>query len=66
MSIAVKTTYPGWNDHPIYTVRGWEQYNKVSHWMIHNKVEEFLLSSGANSYTFQVKSNHEWFVLRWA
>ena len=31
-----------------------------------NKVEHFLLSSGIHGYTFQVKSNAEWFALKWS
>lgn len=65
MSIVVRTQYPGWNDYPVYTVRGSEQYKEVSHWMALNKVKRFMLSSGSNGYTFQVKSNHEWFMLKW-
>lgn len=65
MTIAVRTQYPGWNDYPVYTVRDWKRYEEVSHWMRLNRVEEFLLSSGSNGYTFQVKSNLEWFMLKW-
>lgn len=60
-----KTSYPGWNDHPCYHVRTDKEYVAVCAWMRENKCEEFLLSSGSNGYTFQVKTNAEWFALRW-
>lgn len=61
-----KTRYPGWNDHPCYHVRTNKEYDAICAWMRENKCEEFLLSSGSNGYTFQVKTNAEWFALRWA
>lgn len=61
----VPTSYPGWNNYPSYLVRDYDDYIEVSKWMNKNKVESFLLSSGSNGYTFQVRKNHEWFALRW-
>lgn len=61
-----KTTYLGWNNYPCYHVRTYQEYRIVSKWMQENHCEEFVLSSGSGGYTFQVRSNHEWFLLRWA
>ena len=61
-----KGTYSGWNDYPVYTVSGFQDWLDLVGWMRENKVEHFLLSSGFQGYTFQVKSNAEWFALKWA
>lgn len=55
-----------WVQHPIYTVSTFKDYEEITRWMRANGVEHFLLSSGFNGYTFQVKHNHEWFALRWS
>lgn len=65
MAVAVRTRYPGWNDHPVYTVYNKDQYDEVRRWLRANEVEEFMLRSGSNEYTFQIRNKHEWFVLRW-
>lgn len=57
--------FSGWNDYPVYYCRQHRDYEEISKWMSMNKVEKFLISSGSNGYKFQVKTNHEWFVLRW-
>lgn len=59
------TDFPGWNEFPVYHVWKWVEYNEILNWMNKNRVKYFLLSSGANGYTFQVKTNHEWFILKW-
>ncbi len=60
-----KTTYSGWNDYPTYTVSKFQDYLDIIGWMNENEVKHFLLSSGIQGYTFQVKSNAEWFALKW-
>ncbi len=60
-----RTSYPGWAGHPTYLVRNFKDYEEVCLWMYKNKVEHFLLSSGSNGYTFQVRDKKEWFMLRW-
>lgn len=60
-----KTTYPGWNKHPVYHIDKIAEYRLIEDWMYRNECDPFLLSSGSNGYTFQVRQNHEWFVLRW-
>ena len=61
-----KTTYAGWDKHPVYHVAKMTDYRLVEDWMYLNGCNHFLLSSGSNGYTFQVTNNHEWFVLKWA
>lgn len=61
-----KTTYSGWNNYPTYIVSGFQDWLDIIGWMRENKVEHFLLSSGIHGYTFQVKSNAEWFALKWS
>ncbi len=58
-------SYPGWSDHPSYRVSTFEDWKELCFWMYKWKVEHFLLSSGSNGYVFQVRKNHEWFVLKW-
>jgi hypothetical protein len=66
MKIVERTTYPGWHTFPVYRCRSHDDYLEVSAWMRANEVESFMLStSSSGEYIFQVKSNHEWFVLRW-
>lgn len=60
-----KTQYPGWYDYPVYSTSSYSEYQEICKWMNDNRVENFLLSSGSGGYIFQVKSNHEWFILRW-
>lgn len=59
------TSYPGWSNHPAYRVSTFEDWLEICQWMHKNKVEHFLLSSGSSGYTFQVRDNKEWFMLRW-
>lgn len=60
-----KTKYPGWDQHPVYRVGSFSDYQSIRDWMDQNIVEHFLLSSGGLGYTFQVKSKHDWFMLKW-
>ncbi len=60
-----RTSYPGWVGHPTYLVRTFKDWEEICMWMYRNKVEHFLLSSGSNGYTFQVRDNKEWFMLKW-
>lgn len=59
--------YPGWTDHPVYTISQLtiKDYDEFYHWCYVHQVETFLLSSGNSRQTFQVKTNHELFVLKW-
>lgn len=61
-----RSTYPGWNNYPVYKCRYSDEHNEVYDWMRANGCEHFLLSSGGSGYVFQVKTNHEWFILRWS
>lgn len=63
MKIVERTTFQGWTDYPVYSC-SCEHYREVSIWMRQNRVEEFMLQSG-HTVKWQVKSNHEWFILRW-
>ncbi len=60
------TSYPGWAGHPTYRVSNFQDWLDIVGWMIQNKVEYFLLSSGSGGYTFQVRDKKEWFMLRWS
>lgn len=57
--------YPGWPDHPSYIVGTYKEYIEITDWMYKNKIDQFLLSSSSTGYIFQVRTNHEWFLLRW-
>jgi len=48
-----------------YRVISHTEYNTISAWMRQNDVKYELQSSGSNGFGFTVKSNLEWFVLRW-
>lgn len=62
-----KTTYPGWNRYPVYEVYNRDDYIEIDRWMAQNECDSFLLSSGGTEhYIFQVRNNHEWFILRWS
>lgn len=60
-----KSSYPGWNRHPVYTCGRSEHWHAVTQWMYSNDCDHFLLSSGSTGYTFQVRKNIEWFELKW-
>ncbi len=61
-----KSSYPGWNKHPVYRCAKTDHWQEVTNWMYSNDCDPFLLSSGSTGYVFQVRANHAWFVLRWA
>ena len=63
--MVTRSRYPGWNDYPVYHAPTYKEYQAVGQWMAENRVEEFLLQSGSAGYLFQVKSNIEWFILKW-
>lgn len=63
---AVKTSYPGWNQYPVFVCRLTDDWYEISYWMYKNSCEPFLLSSGSGGYVFQVRKNIEWFLLRWS
>ena len=60
-----KTSYPGWNQHPVYCCRKTDDWREISSWMYKNDTDPFLLSSGSGGYVFQVRKNYHWFLLRW-
>lgn len=61
-----KTNYPGWSKFPVYRCAKLDDYHEVVDWMYRNESDPFLLSSGSTGYVFQVRENHDWFLLRWA
>lgn len=61
----IKTTYPGWINHPVYKCKNSDDYDEVRAWMYQNNCDPFMLSSGSCGYVFQVRNNHEWFLMRW-
>jgi len=65
MSIVKRSSYPGWNTYPIYWCSTTDDHNEVYNWMRRNGCDHYLLQSGGNGYTFQVRKNHEWFIMRW-
>ena len=62
----VKSSFPGWNNFPVYTCERTDDWFEVRKWLDKNSCDHFLLSSGSNGYTFQVRKNHDWFLLRWS
>ena len=48
-----------------YHVTSHTDYNTVSWWMRENGVEYELVASGSNGYGFTVKTNVDWFRLKW-
>lgn len=60
-----RTTFPGWEAYPAYHVPLYEDFFNLNIWMNKNDMKPFLLSSGSNGYTFQVRNNTEFFELTW-
>jgi hypothetical protein len=60
-----KTTYPGWNQHPVFRCDKMDDVREVLEWAYKNSCDPFYLSTGSTGYVFQIRKNHEWFVLRW-
>lgn len=64
-----KTTYPGWNQHPVfraYTCDKISDAREVLEWAYKNNCDPFHLSTSSTSYVFQIRKNVEWFELRWS
>lgn len=61
----MKTTYPGWNQYPVYYCSKTPDWHEVSSWSHQNGCEPMLLSSGIAGYVFQIRKNIEWFILKW-
>lgn len=61
-----KSSFPGWNNHPVYQCNKTDHWHEISSWMRKNDCDPFLLSSGSNGYVFQVRKNLEWFLLKWS
>ena len=61
-----RTTCMGWPEYPVYRVYTHDDYRTIVEWMWKNECDEFLLGSGNGGYYFQVRKNHEWFILRWS
>ena len=66
MTKVEKTSYPGWNNFPVYQCKKTDDWHEVSTWMHKNECEPFLLSSGSTGYVFQVRENHFLFALKWS
>lgn len=60
-----KSSFPGWNSFPVYRCHSTDDWFEVRSWMAENDCDWMLLSSGSHGYTFQIRKNHEWFLLRW-
>ena len=65
MNKVLKSSFPGWNNHPVYQCSETDHWYEVSQWLHKNACDHNLLSSGSHGYIFQVRKNHEWFCLRW-
>jgi hypothetical protein len=65
MNKVLKSSFPGWNNHPVYQCSETDHWYEVSQWLHKNACDHNLLSSGSHGYIFQVRKNHEWFALRW-
>lgn len=61
-----KTSYPGWNNHPVYKCMKTDDWREISSWLYKNSCDPFLLSSGGGGYVFQIRKNYDWFLLRWS
>jgi hypothetical protein len=51
---------------PFYHCSTYKEYKEICHWMLNNDVEHFLWASGSTGYMFDVRTNIEWFELRWS
>jgi hypothetical protein len=66
MKLVERSNYPGWDNYPVYECKTSEAMIEVSSWCRKNSIEIFLVSSGWHGYQFQVRTLHDWFLLRWA
>lgn len=64
MTKVTRSEFTGWNNHPVYYCKTYEDYTELRQWMCDNNVDCFLVSSGSGGYKFQVVTNHDWFSLR--
>ena len=48
-----------------YIVAKLAEFYEIVSWMYENNVDHWHVSSGPEGYGFQVKSNVEWFNLKW-
>lgn len=60
-----RSEYPGWDNYPVYYCKEYMIYKEIFYWMWKNEVDFEVLTTGTYGYKFQVKSRHDWFVLRW-
>lgn len=65
MELVEKTRNHWGSKFPTFLCRTLENYDKMCIWMRQNKVEYFLWSSGSGGYTFDIRTNIEWFILKW-
>jgi hypothetical protein len=65
MSKVFKSSYPGWNNYPVYQCSKTDDWFEVSSWLRKNDCDHNLLSSGGHGYIFQIRKNYDWFLLRW-
>lgn len=62
----IRYNYPGWDKYPTYKVNSYVEYEEIVRWMRNNKIGYSAMRSKINdSYIFQVRTNHDWFILRW-
>lgn len=54
----------GWGQN-CYMVGDFRKFDEICLWMRQHEIEYLHLSSGPEGYAFQVKSNIEWFNLKW-
>jgi hypothetical protein len=66
MSKVFKSSYPGWNNYPVYQCSKTDDWFEVSSWLRKNDCDHNLLSSGGHGYIFQIRKNYDWFLLRWS
>ena len=66
MKVVEKSSFPGWNNYPVYMCKTFDTWHEINTWCRNNGVETFIVSSGANGYQFQVRTMYEWFVMRWS
>ena len=48
-----------------FAVRNTQDFDQLRRWMNENNVDHWHISSGPQGIGFQVKSNVEWFILKW-
>ena len=48
-----------------YFVKTWTEFLEINKWMYKNKVDYLHESSSQHGYGFSIRTNLEWFILRW-